>query len=172
MSSNKGWIKLHRSLRDNWIWSDPQLVWIWIDILFRANHKPGKVSTKCGVVELEAGQFWTSLDRLSVAWDMHKNTVKKRLLIFQNDGMIKVDSRQGVGTLVTVCNYGVFQGFGDDECNNDSTNVSANASANGGKTKQLENRHKQELKNNKEQQKNEKEKAGPRPGDPDYFEEV
>ena len=165
--ANKGWIKLYRDIAEHWVYTDPRLLKVWIDILLSANHKPATVAVKGQLVDIKPGQFWTSLRKLSVKWGVNERTVKKYIALLQSDGMIFADFQVGYGTLITVHNYGVYQGFSDDQYNREY-NREYNRTATENTT---ENTHKQEYKNNKEQHKNEKNKGLP-PGIPDYFEEA
>ena len=108
-----GWIKLHRKIMDNWIYDfkNPALFMDWLDLLLMANHEPRKINIKGQIVTVGTGQLWTSIRKLSDRWRVKKDTTLRRLKMLQSDGMIYVDSHPGMGTLVTVCNYGIYQGF-------------------------------------------------------------
>ena len=162
----KGWVKLHRSLQEHWIFQDPLLLKIWIDILLTANHEPSKVPIKNQLIEIHPGQFWTSIRTLADRWNINFKTVQKKLFLLQSDGMIFVDSRAGYGTLITVRNYEKYQLFSDDDGNR-KRNRKRNKV---GIENETENGHKQEDKN-VDNDKEGKEK-GLSPGAPDYFEEV
>ena len=55
----QGWIKLHRSIRDNDIFNDPQLLRLWIICLTEASHKEREQLVGKQVVHLMPGQFIT-----------------------------------------------------------------------------------------------------------------
>ena len=176
MAANKGWIKLYRDITEHWIFRDPLLLKIWIDILIMANHEPSKVPVKNQLIEIHQGQFWTSIRKLADRWEIDKTTVARKLKLLQSDSMIYVDSQAGHGTLITVRNYGIYQGFSsgmsDRESDNESDRESDNTSDNTQTENRTENRHKQEVKNIR-MTKNEKKKTNGLPPDhPDYFEEV
>lgn len=174
MKEDKGWVKLYRSIRDHWVYEDRLLYFIWLDLIMRANHKERKIVVKGKLIVLHPGQFWTSIRRLAVEWGLDKDTVSKKLKILQSDDMIYVDSRPRYGTMITVRNYGLYQGFSgpdsDNESDNNSDNKSDKESDNVQFNNRTKNRHKQELKN----YKNDKElkNNGLPPDHPDYFEEV
>ncbi len=171
MAQNMGWIKLHRSIRKHWIFQDPVLLRIWLDLLLSANHEPGKIIVKNQLIEIGRGQFWTSVRKLAVRWDLNKETVQTKLRLLQSDGMIYVDSRQGYGTLLTIRNYSVYQGFDGDNPDSDPDNDPDSNPYNTRTEIRTEIRHKQEINNAEECLKNGK-NMGLAPGDPDYFEEV
>lgn len=39
----EGWVKLHRSITENWIWENPQYLKWWLDLILMANHKKQKI---------------------------------------------------------------------------------------------------------------------------------
>ena len=168
-----GWIKLHRKIMDNWIYDfkNPALFMDWLDLLMMANHEPRKLNIKGQVVAVNAGQLWTSIRKLSVRWAIEENTVLRRLSLLQSDGMIYRDSRPGMGTLITVHNYGIYQGFSDtDEYTDEYIDEYTDEDKSRTLAKTLTN-DKQEYKNYKKGIRK-KEKDGLAPDDPDYFEEV
>ena len=174
---NNGWIKLHRDILDHWVLSDPVMLKVWIFLLLKVNHEERKISVNGKPVVVSKGQMWTSIRKLSVALAIDKNTVKRKLAILQSDGMIYVDSRKGIGTLLTVRNYALYQGF---EAPKKTTNAYTDAYTDADNPDTLMQtpmltpmHHKQEYKNYKNY-KNDKElkNNGLPPDHPDYFEEV
>lgn len=107
----KGWIKLHRDILDHWVLSDPILLKVWIYLLLRVNHEERTILVNGKTIIVSQGQVWTSIRKLSVALEMGINTVKRKLAILEKNEMIFLDSRKGIGTLITVRNYAVYQGF-------------------------------------------------------------
>lgn len=168
---NNGWIKLYRDVMEHWVYEDPLLLKVWITILLLANHEENKILINGKLVVIHRGQFWTSVRKLSERVRMKKDTVQKKLNLLQSDGMIYRDSRKGIGTLITVRNYELYQGFstpssdtaGDTQRDTAWDNVQTQRGTHRG--------HKQEYKNykNEEEVKN---NSGLAPDDPDYFEEV
>lgn len=160
-----GWIKIYRNITDHWVFQNPLYLKIWIDILLMANHDEAKVPVKGQLIDVRRGQFWTSIRKLAVRWEMDKDTVSRLLSIYQSDGMIYVDARKGYGTLVTVVNYSVYQDVLDDKTDSEPDRKPDRKSDKG----RIENRHKQEVKKNIRS----KEKSGGLlPNDPDGFREV
>lgn len=172
MAANMGWIKLHRSIREHWIFQDPVLLRIWLDILLTVNHEPAKVRVKNIIVEIGRGQHWTSIKKLAVRWGLDTKTVRTKLHLLENDGMIYVDSRTGYGTLLTVRNYEVYQGFSEDDSLRDSPRNSLRNSPRAGFETPSEIPYEQECINNDEEGNKNGKNNGLAPGDPYYFEEV
>lgn len=106
----EGWIYLHRSLKENWVWNDKPFSrgQAWIDILFSANYKENKFPLGDEVVIVERGSFITSELKLMERWGWSKTKVRTFLNQLQNDGMIikKSDRKK---TTLTVCNYDTYQ---------------------------------------------------------------
>lgn len=121
--TNKGWIKLHRSIMDHWIYEDYKYLHYWIDMLLLANHEDGKKLIYRKLVTIKAGQFLTSRRKLAERWHIDKDTVGDTLNTFVNDGMIIVENRYN-GTLITIVNYGAYQGFKGKNTDTDSDTLS------------------------------------------------
>lgn len=110
-----GWIKLHRQIKDNWLWSDSVKFKWWIDILLSANHEDGKLLIKGVLVECKRGQCIKSLDSWAKEWRTTKRTVKRFLETLKSDQMIGLESVK-VTTRVTVLQYSLYNDSvnGDD----------------------------------------------------------
>ena len=108
MTNNIGWIKLYRTIQDHWIYQDPVKLKWWIDLLLMANHEPKKVLIKNSLIEVGRGQTVRSLGTLSKRWLVTKKTVRTFLSLLEKDTMI---TTQGVtvSTLITICNYDIYQ---------------------------------------------------------------
>lgn len=170
MAIDKGWIKLYRDILGHWVYEDPLLLKIWVTLLCLANHENRKIPLNNETVDIKRGQLWTSIRKLSIVTGMTRKTVEIKLKLLQSDGMIFVDTKRGLGTLISVRNYGDYQGFSD---NDGDTKGDTQGDTQGDKVEThrgTRSTHKQELKHYKhyEALKN----NGLAPDDPDYFEEV
>jgi len=180
MKSQRGWIKVDRSLLEHWVFQDPLLLKVWIYVLLTANYEAKTLPACYGSIEIQRGQFFTSIRKLAARLDMDKGTVTRKLKALQSEGMVFTDSNVGKGTLITVCNYCLYQGNqaddisvrADTDADTDADTESDTDADKGETPVRTQMRHKQEyIKKEKERGKKEKEKRS-RPGDPDYFEEV
>jgi uncharacterized phage protein (TIGR02220 family) len=113
-----GWIKLHRSIKDNWIYDNPDYLKAWITILMEVNHKGNKVLIGSELVDCPRG---SSLNSLSTWANKFGNnwTVRKVRTFFQllgNDEMIDTQGLRKT-TRLSVCKYGTYQ----DQCHTDDT---------------------------------------------------
>lgn len=107
---NNGWILLHRSIIDNWVWDDKPFSFgqAWIDLILRANHEDGKIYIKGRLVTVRRGQMWTSTRSLAERWGWKTDKVTSFMRVLEQDKMITRKPTQW-GTLLTVEKYDNFQ---------------------------------------------------------------
>lgn len=112
---NAGWIKLHRKIKDHWLWrSDNRLKW-WLDIIFTVNHSDSKVLIKGQLIECKRGQSVRSLEKWARDWGVTKKSVSDFFKLLRKDLMIKTENLK-ITTRITVCNYDNYQkGLNDEE---------------------------------------------------------
>lgn len=118
-----GWIKLHRSIRKNWIWSDAKKLKWWLDLLMMANHKDNKLLIGNELLIIKRGSLHTSIINLSTRWDADKKTVKKFLTLLEKDNMITLNS-SSIGTTINISNYNGYQDFNEGQSPMESTSMS------------------------------------------------
>ena len=119
MSHGKGYIKLYRGLQDCWIWQDKEPFTkrdAWIDLLLSANHADKKIMIEGKLVTIKAGQFHTSILKLSEKWKWDRRKVAQFIKILAHDEMLTADSTTH-GTTITIVNWAKYQ----VECTTDST---------------------------------------------------
>ena len=110
----QGWIKLHRQVRDNWIWKDPIKFQWWIDMLMMANHADSKVNIGLELFECNRGQSILSLRSWGERWNVSKDTVRNFFVLLAKDKMIIAENMNKT-TRITICNYDVYQSSLHDE---------------------------------------------------------
>lgn len=153
----EGWIKLHRSIRKNWIWEDAQKLKWWLDILLQANHKDNKILLGNELLNVERGSFHTSEIKLSNRWNVDRKTVRRFLELLQKDNMISIEKSKK-GTTIKISNYNDFQDFLTDEKDNARDNKVPTQGTTGGTDKSHISPNKGDTNNNdKELYKNDKE---------------
>ncbi len=117
--SEAGWIRLHRKIRDHWIWPRKgrgarySHFEAWIDLLLSANHQMQKVNVGGRLVVVARGQFLTSQVHLAKRWRWNRETVSKFLKLLHSDEMADIEASRKTDsgyTLVTICNYEKYQG--------------------------------------------------------------
>jgi hypothetical protein len=104
----EGWIKIHRKIKDHWIWKSQNRFQWWIDILLSVNHADTKVLIKGNLIECKRGQSVRSLETWARDWNVTKKTVKEFFELLQKDSMLLYESIQ-ISTRITVCNYDNYQ---------------------------------------------------------------
>lgn len=108
---DKGWIKLHRSLQNHWLWNSKEPFdkrSAWIDLLMLANFTDLKVMRKGKLTSRSRGEVNTSMEWLAERWVWDRRTVKRFLKTLEGDGMVSLHSTTD-GTTVTIEKYDFFQ---------------------------------------------------------------
>ena len=108
MSTDKGFIKLYRDIRDHWVWSDPEYLKAWIDILMLVNHEDKQILFDKKLVVVKRGSRITSTRKLSERWGWSRGRVSRFLNMLEDDGMIAT-KRDTQKTLINVINYSNYQ---------------------------------------------------------------
>lgn len=101
-----GYIKLHRKILDNGVFSNAELLKVFIWCLIKANHN--KTPKKVYGVKLNQGQFITGRASACEELNIKPSTVYNRLLRLQEYGYIKLESTNKY-TVVSVSNYSKYQ---------------------------------------------------------------
>lgn len=109
MSTDKGYIKLYREIRDHWIWSNGDYLKAWLDLIMMMNHEDTKVMYDKSLITVKRGSRITSIRKLAERWGWSRNRVKRFLDILESDGMIATE-RDTKKTTITVIKYGFYQG--------------------------------------------------------------
>ena len=104
----EGWIKIHRQIKEHWIWKSQNRFQWWIDILLSVNHADTKLLIKGTLIECKRGQSVRSLETWAKDWNVTKKTVKDFFELLQKDSMLVYESIQ-ISTRITVCNYDNYQ---------------------------------------------------------------
>ncbi|MBY3628319.1 GntR family transcriptional regulator [Enterococcus faecium] len=111
----EGWVKLHRSITENWIWDNPQYLKWWLDLILMANHKEKKILFNGSFKKVDVGQRITSEQKLAERWGVSRNTVRKFLSLLVEDDMISIEKSRKNGTTYKVNNYAIYQGFSEEK---------------------------------------------------------
>ena len=137
-----GWVKLHRTIRNSWMWSvrepfDKRSA--WLDMLMSAFFEDGEQTFKGVKISVGRGQFPTSVRLLADRWLWSTAKVNRYLERLKKEQMIvteriKIDTptdtpceekakqerntnrnsvRNTYGTLITIVNYGFYQNDGN-----------------------------------------------------------
>lgn len=106
----QGWIKIHRDLLDNELWSDKPFTkgQAWVDLLLLANHKDKNVLIGGHTEMVERGSFITSELKLMERWGWGRKKVKLFLNFLESQKMIERNANNK-RTAITIVNYGFYQ---------------------------------------------------------------
>ena len=113
MARNSGWVKVHRSLLDNPIWTGEPFTrgQAWVDLILLANHKDGVAPKGDPVPE---GSIATSYAELAKRWGWSIKKVRHYMGTLRGTGMVTLRGTRR-GTLLTLVKYDFFQGQGHTE---------------------------------------------------------
>lgn len=111
-TEDRGWIKLHRSIQNHWIWDSEKEPFdsrsALADLLLMANHSENKIRFKNELIIVDRGQRVTSLRKLSERWNWSNTKVRNFLKLLESDGMIIME-KDSKKTVITLCNYNKYQ---------------------------------------------------------------
>lgn len=113
MANNWGWVKTHRQIWDNEvIWNTSQPFdnrSAWIDLVMLVNSQDKEISIGNSVLLVRRGQKFTSIRKLAERWHWSVNKTRRYIELLCDANMVTKDSTHG-GTLLTIVNYGIYQG--------------------------------------------------------------
>lgn len=111
MSSNSGWICLHRKLTLHGRFSDPDWLSVWIYLLLNATHKPCQVVFDGRPITLKPGQLVSGRNTISKTTGVHPSKVYRVLKTLKAEQQIE---QQGgtKNSLFTVVNWELYQKSG------------------------------------------------------------
>ena len=118
MSTDKGYIKLYRDIRGHWIWSDPDYLRAWVDLLMMVNHEDRQILFNKKLITVKRGSRITSIRKLSERWGWSRGRVSRFLDMLEQDHMIAT-RRTTQKTLINVINYGFYQDTRNTKRNTD-----------------------------------------------------
>ena len=108
MSTDKGYIKLYRDIRGHWIWSDPDYLRAWVDLLMMVNHEDKQILFNKKLITVKRGSRITSIRKLAERWGWSRGRVARFLDMLEQDHMIAT-RRTTQKTLINVINYSFYQ---------------------------------------------------------------
>lgn len=111
-----GFFKLWRGLLDSAIFSDPELLQMWVYCIGRANYtaRQALIPNTTERIEIPRGSFITTRSDLhkAITKDGPKRsamTVWRKLIALEGMGCVNLENLNNHGTKVTVCNYETYQ---------------------------------------------------------------
>jgi len=139
--TNKGYIALHRKLRDNFLWKQRRsfsMVEAWIDMLMEAQHssEPQKVVIGMTVLTCHRGQSLKSTTTWARRWGWSRRKAHRFLQMLKKEDMVELENAR-VTSRVTICNYERYQ-----TRRNDCETATERKRNDGGTTKRTDNNYK------------------------------
>lgn len=107
-STGKGYIRLYRDIRSHWIWSDPDYLRAWVDLLMMVNHEDKQILFNKKLITVKRGSRITSIRKLAERWGWSRGRVARFLDMLEQDHMIAT-RRTTQKTLINVINYSFYQ---------------------------------------------------------------
>jgi len=110
-----GWIKIHRSITDHWLYNEFRVyskLEAWYDLLLNVNYVDAKIMIKGRLYEVKRGQSIMSLDSWAKRWNWDKSKVRRFLNLLQKESMIDLIS-DNITTRITICKYDSYQSEGN-----------------------------------------------------------
>ena len=111
--ADKGWIALHRNIREHWVYQEKRVFSkyeAWLDLLMDANHQKNKFLFDGQLIEVNRGEFITSVRQLCERWGWSNTKVNRFLKMLEDDQMLirKSDSKK---TAISIVNYDFYQRY-------------------------------------------------------------
>ena len=107
---SNGWIKLHRSLQDNPLWTCEPFTrgQAWVDILMTANHQHSFFFKRGIKIDVERGQLARSEVELADKWKWSRTKVRKFLKDLEKEQQV-IQQKTFVTQVLTIVNYEFYQ---------------------------------------------------------------
>lgn len=106
-----GYILLHRSLLDNWIWEDRifSKAEAWIDLIFLVNFAEGTHIIKNEIRTVPRGSKYITIRDLGKRWKWSRTKVVNFLELLKKDKMITLQNKDKEKTMLTIVNWDFYQ---------------------------------------------------------------
>jgi len=110
----KGFISLHRSVMDNWVWKDPEFFRAWIWLLMGANFDENESILSGTYVTVKRGELITSLFTIVRETGLSMKRARNFLKNLEKGHMI-VTEKGNKWTKIIICQYDTYQIAGQTE---------------------------------------------------------
>ena len=112
----KGWIKVHRSITECFIWTDKPFdkARAWIDLLLLVCHKDKKIMIDGKPFTVARGSYLISRGKLAERWGWSLKKLDNYLRVLEREEMVTTFSTKK-GIVITIVNYDKFQVKGTTE---------------------------------------------------------
>lgn len=103
-----GWLKLHRSLADHPVASDPSSLAVWMHLLMQANHAETKRQINGRIVTLAPGQLIASRKSLAARTGVQESKVERILKMLESEQQIEQHGTSKY-RVISIVNWGSYQ---------------------------------------------------------------
>ncbi len=130
--SKKNYFKVNRRLLDHPLWKSEPFTkgQAWVDLIGNANYADSYFYKKTIRIDVKRGQSASSIETLKERWGWSRGKASRFLNLLETEGMI-VQQRGNQTTLITICNYEVYQ---SSQADDDKADDKAGSKADGGAT--------------------------------------
>lgn len=109
MKNTNGWIKIHRSILDHWVFKNDKIFVCWLECLFSAAHGDMKTITTGGkIIHLKPGQFVTGRHKFAANLGISPSMAWRYLHVMKSDNMLDIKSTPNY-SLITIINWSKYQ---------------------------------------------------------------
>jgi hypothetical protein len=133
-----GWVRLHRSITDHWVFQDAEFFRCWTLMIMDANHQTKKHMFNGALMTIERGQFIFGLEAYERKSGMTIARLRRLLSMLETEGMI---NRQKTNkfSLISITNYEDYQS--DDRQKTSKTQADDKPIATPKECKELQEQH-------------------------------
>lgn len=103
-----GWLKLHRSVTDSFVFKNPDRLKFWIWCLCKASHQERETTVGLQDIKINKGQFIFGRKVASTELNMAESKIYRLLKTFEKREKIEVESNNKF-SIVTVVNWEFYQ---------------------------------------------------------------
>ena len=136
-----GFIAVYRKIQDHWIWTDPDRLRAWLDIIISAQFHDSELMTRGVKITVPIGSWFVSVKTLEKRWGWSRGKILRFFRLLSADGMLNTKRTQN-GYLLTVINYGVYQKGGYPNNHSDSnTDKQPNSNSDGNSGSNSDGKH-------------------------------
>lgn len=104
----QGWIKVHRSLLENWCASEPEAIAVWVRLLCEANFEDRKSNVYGQLVDVKRGQMIYGRKAFSERSGVSEMKLRRIMSLLEKDGMIN-QHKGSKFTVITIVCYDEYQ---------------------------------------------------------------
>lgn len=120
MLESQGWIKVHRKILENPLFTNPDAFMLWMQLLLRANHKEAKVMIGNSVVQIKRGQSLTGRKALAKHCGLTESKIERLLKLLEIEQQIEQQTFTKY-RLISITNYDKYQSTEQQSDNNRTT---------------------------------------------------